>query len=392
MAYRVLGPESGGNRALLRTVRYWYDQYGLARHIAVKDAGYDTYRDLSLSYTASGQLWMAAELEWTAATWSPNEQQMTLLPAWEFRYDAPRQRYLKRLLEYDDFVGAYVPSATEPDVWTDYLGDQPYVDYDVTDSGGTPTAGELQRYLAALGVHAERDVVAQGTPETYYHPDLTGSTTLTTDETGAQSARTAYTAFGELVDSNGAVGYDPTVAPPTRYQYDGAYGYESGLIVLYGANPNLPPITLQHVGARWYQPGIGRFVQRDPIGIVGGINVYHYADGDPLFYTDPTGLATWATSGPWWAKVILNTTGGQQHIPVVDYGTAHNATVIASTAVSVIAPTGVCIRVVTMGGKALRATKDSWSVVKWLTRMRKYVRLDRPHHGKGWHWDGHWVK
>jgi len=56
-----------------------------------------------------------------------------------------------------------------------------------------------------------------------------------------------------------------------------------------GANPNLPPITLQHVGWRWYQPEIGRFVQRDPIGIAGGQNVYVYLQCRPTDAADPFG-------------------------------------------------------------------------------------------------------
>ena len=59
------------------------------------------------------------------------------------------------------------------------------------------------------------------------------------------------------------------------------------LLVLYGANPNLPPITLQHVGARWYQPDIGRFVQRDPIWIFGWLNVYAYAKSSPVDAAEP---------------------------------------------------------------------------------------------------------
>ena len=75
-----------------------------------------------------------------------------------------------------------------------------------------------------------------------------------------------------------------------RYAYAGQHGYESGLLSRSGANPNLPPITLQHLGWRWYDPAIGRFVQRDPIGIAGGMNVYAYVDARPLQSVDSDGL------------------------------------------------------------------------------------------------------
>lgn len=42
--------------------------------------------------------------------------------------------------------------------------------------------------------------------------------------------------------------------------------------------------------ARYYHPGLGRFLQRDPLGYAGGSwNEYLYGDGDPLNRLDPTG-------------------------------------------------------------------------------------------------------
>jgi RHS repeat-associated protein len=41
---------------------------------------------------------------------------------------------------------------------------------------------------------------------------------------------------------------------------------------------------------RYYDPKTGRFTKEDPIGLAGGLNLYGYAGGDPINYSDPFGL------------------------------------------------------------------------------------------------------
>jgi RHS repeat-associated protein len=41
---------------------------------------------------------------------------------------------------------------------------------------------------------------------------------------------------------------------------------------------------------RYYSPGYQRFISEDPAGLRGGVNIYVYAQNDPVEYYDPLGL------------------------------------------------------------------------------------------------------
>jgi RHS repeat-associated protein len=41
---------------------------------------------------------------------------------------------------------------------------------------------------------------------------------------------------------------------------------------------------------RYYDPASGRFTQEDPLGLAGGLNLYGFAGGDPVNFSDPFGL------------------------------------------------------------------------------------------------------
>ena len=49
---------------------------------------------------------------------------------------------------------------------------------------------------------------------------------------------------------------------------------------------------------RQYDPNTGRFTQEDPIGLAGGMNLYGFAGGDPVNFSDPMGLCPVTAADP----------------------------------------------------------------------------------------------
>lgn len=88
---------------------------------------------------------------------------------------------------------------------------------------------------------------------------------------------------------------------------------------------------------RYYDPQTGRFTQEDPIGLAGGLNLYGFAAGDPVNFTDPFGLCI---EGNWECELvvsILRSLGGEEFNWAADVydkfqGTVHFAPYVLRSA------------------------------------------------------------
>ena len=95
-------------------------------------------------------------------------------------------------------------------------------------------------------------------------------------------------------DERGSViaGSDPAGAAPYVKTYDeygrggGSGAFRFGFTGQIALGPDR-----YYFKARMYDPGLGRFLQTDPIGYGAGMNMYAYVKGDPVNFGDPSGLA-----------------------------------------------------------------------------------------------------
>ena len=125
----------------------------------------------------------------------------------------------------------------------------------------------VEPILAGLGID-ERFAKGSGANRRYFHADGLGSTRLLTDTDGGIVNRYDYDPYGGTQQTNPSI--------QNGYRYTGREQDASGLY---------------YYRARYYHPGMGRFVSEDPIGLAGGdLNTYAYVGDDPISFNDPLGL------------------------------------------------------------------------------------------------------
>ena len=112
----------------------------------------------------------------------------------------------------------------------------------------------------------------------YYHNDLNGLPEQLTEADGHDVWRATYRVWGNTLEEV----REPYYIEEQNLRFQGQYlDRETGL----------------HFNTfRFYDPDVGRFTTPDPIGLVGGINLYKYAP-NPISWIDPWGLINLNTNG-----------------------------------------------------------------------------------------------
>ncbi|ONN56831.1 hypothetical protein AC058_01110 [Acinetobacter genomosp. 33YU] len=112
----------------------------------------------------------------------------------------------------------------------------------------------------------------------FYHCDHLGTPQEMTDHTGAIIWKAEYRAWGECKTEKAKSNFfENSEIISNNIRFQGQYFDEE--------------TGLHYNRYRYYSPYVGRFVSKDPIGLLGGNNVYAYVASSTA-WIDPLGLAT----------------------------------------------------------------------------------------------------
>ncbi|MDB6066116.1 MAG: repeat protein [Pedosphaera sp.] len=195
---------------------------------------------------------------------------VTVANAWksEFSYDGALRMRVRK--EFTWSGGAFVPTN---EVHYVYDGKVVIQERDtnnlplITYTRGQDLSGRLQRAGGIGGMLARTD---HGSGQTaFYHADGNGNITAMINAQQFPVARYLYDPFGNILSLSGPL------AEANLYRFSSKeYHPNSGLVCyLY----------------RFYDPNLQRWINRDPIGESGGINLYNFVGNNPSCIIDPDG-------------------------------------------------------------------------------------------------------
>ncbi len=159
-------------------------------------------------------------------------------------------------------------------MWTVYDGKgadaNPYADFN-----GSGTL--LTRYVSGPAVDELFARTSSGGTTAWYLADRLGSVRDIVNTSGTSIDHVVYDSYGNILsESSGGSNGD-------RFKFAGME-WDAAIEQYY-----------DH--ARWYEAGVGRFAEQDPLGLsAGDDNVYRYAADRPLAYTDPSGMSGGGTA------------------------------------------------------------------------------------------------
>lgn len=136
----------------------------------------------------------------------------------------------------------------------------------------TPELGKSLVFLLFVLISSVFSAASAAPVVTYIHTDTLGSPIAATNSSGELVWRESYKPFGERLEKSSQAG-------ARKPWYTGhVQDQDTGLV---------------YMGARYYDPQVGRFMSTDPVGFLDDkpmqFNRYAYANNNPYTYVDPDG-------------------------------------------------------------------------------------------------------
>jgi RHS repeat-associated protein len=170
----------------------------------------------------------------------------------------------------------------------------------------------------------------------FYHYNGSGNTIAMTDSGGNMVNKYAYDEFGNLVN------VEESVLNP--FLFVGQYGVmddDNGLL---------------YMRARYYDPQVGRFINKDPIRYWGDLNLFTYVQNNPLNRVDPSGLWTISFGTTLMGAMGLGGWGGTffnfGHDPSSDLSSGWSFSITGTVGAGVVAGIGGGLGVAVSGSNA----------------------------------------
>jgi len=137
---------------------------------------------------------------------------------------------------------------------------------------GNDLSGAFESAGGIGGLLARSDGYSSGnfSDHNFYHADGNGNITYLVNSSQTLAASYRYDPFGNLISSSGSLAVSNT------------YRFSSKEFI--------PSVGLCYYLYRFYDPGLQRWLNRDPIEEEGGINLYSAFRNDPVDNLDPLGL------------------------------------------------------------------------------------------------------
>ncbi len=275
-------------RSNIRTYAYDdLDRLTQAQNVPSPTGGYTNF---NFQYDSIGNMVYKSDVGVMLYGINAGPHAVTIAGGYNYSYDANGNMVSgkNKTLEYD--TENRIIKVTQAGVVTDFIydGDGGRVKQ-VTPSGSTTYIGSLFEIdssgKATKHIFAGSNKVCsvESTGNKYFtNSDHLGSSSIITDQNGAQVSHYEYTPYGSLATSEGS--------DVTRYKFTGK---------------ELDATGMYFYGARYYDPEIGRFVTADTIVQAPydpqSLNRYSYCRNNPLNYVDPSGHSFW---GNFWKTLV----------------------------------------------------------------------------------------